>query len=201
MKTKLLLLLLSSFLVSANDSEYNKVRDSLFWKKLYPSSYSTLYCGVEKELGQRVTVEHVYAAGWIAESLGCKNRKNCDVEKYLKASSDMHNLWPALTRYNSSRRDLVFGEIEGETPRFKDDTCDFERTTGKYAIVEPRDNIKGQIARSYLYMVHWYDLPTKDLLPLMIKWHTDYPVTTIELERNKIISVLQGRSNPFIGGL
>lgn len=182
----------------ADDSEYDKVRDNVFWLKLYNKDYKTFYCGIEKSKGNRVTVEHVYPASWIASSLKCKNRKECKLDKYREASSDLHNLWPAIKRFNSSRSNLPFGEIPGEKPRFKTPKCDFERTTGKDAIVEPRDEIKGQIARSYLYMVHWYDLPTHDLLPLMVKWNNENPPTKEEIKRQDWIEENQGRRNPFI---
>ena len=193
-------LISSTPIVYADDSEYEKIRDTIFWLKIYNSDYETLYCGVEMSSGSRVTVEHVYPASWIAKALGCKDRNSCSVQKYKEASSDLHNLWPAEKRYNSSRRDLRFGEIEGETPRFENSGCDFERTTGKNAVVEPRDEVKGVIARSFLYMVHWYDLPTNDLLPLMVQWHLEYPPTEKELKRHSLIEKIQSRTNPFITG-
>ena len=194
----LALLLLIPLSTLADDSAYEKARDKLFWPKLYNSDFTTLYCSKEGSSRKGFSVEHVYASDWIAESMGCDNRKECKKEKYRQASSDLHNLWPALQRYNSSRSDLKFGEIPGEKQRFPEDECDFERTSGKDAIVEPRDEVKGQIARSFLYMVHWYDLPHQDLLPLMIKWHKENPVTDEEKRRNRLIESIQERSNPFI---
>ena len=185
-------------LSTADDSEYNKVRDTVFWLELYNKEYKTFYCGIEKAKGTVITVEHVYPASWIASSLGCKSRKECKIDKYREASSDLHNLYPALKRFKASRSNLPFGEIEGEAPRFDLPKCDFERTTGKNAVVEPRDEIKGQIARSYLYMVHWYDIPTHDLLPLMVKWNNEYPPTPEEIKRQDWIEAKQGRRNPFI---
>jgi len=182
----------------ADDSAYNKVRDTVFWLKLYNKDYSTLYCGIEKTKGSRDTVESVYAASWIADSLGCKNSKECKIDKYRQASSDLHNLWPALKQFHSSRSNLPFGVIPGEKQRFKTPICDFERTTEKNAVVEPREEARGRIARSFLYMVHWYDLPTHDLLPLMFKWNAEYPPTKAEIKRQDWIENNQGRRNPFI---
>lgn len=182
----------------ADDSSYNKVRDTVFWAELYNNKYTTLYCGIEKKKGSKDRIEHIYPANWIARSLGCQSRKDCKFYKYREASSDLHNLWPALQRFNSSRGNLPFGEIIGEVARFKTPKCDFERTTGKDAVVEPRDEVKGQIARSYLYMVHRYDLPTHDILPLMVKWNKTYPPSKEEITRHNLIERNQGRSNPFI---
>ena len=182
----------------ADDSAYNKVRDTVFWPELYNKDYKTFYCGIDKTKGSLVTVELVYPASWIASALGCKSRKECKLDKYREASSDLHNLWPAIKRFNSSRGNLPFGEIDGEKPSFKTPECDFERTTGKGAVGEPRDEIKGKIARSFLYMVHWYDLPTHDLLPLMVKWDKKYPAKKSEIERQDWIENKQERQNPFI---
>ena len=145
-----------------------------------------------------MTVEHVYPASWIAKYNDCTSRKNCPTDHYREASSDLHNLWPALRRYNTSRGNQPFGEISGNTPRFSGDTCDYERTSGKGAVVEPRDNVKGNIARSVLYMIYWYDLPNHDMLPLMVKWHHEDPPSNEERRRNDEIEILQGNRNPFI---
>ncbi|WNC72487.1 endonuclease [Thalassotalea psychrophila] len=195
MKNYCLMLLFFSTISSANDAEYHKVRDEVFWPEFYTSNYETLYCKVEKRAGEKVSLEHVYPADWIASSLGCEDRDNCDLEIYKRASSDLHNLWPALQRYNSSRSNLIYAEIDGETQRFPEDNCDFERHANS---VEPRDEVKGIIARSYLYMILTYGLPKKGISPLMIKWSAEHPVTEIEIIRNKRIIELQGRPNPFI---
>ena len=193
-----LLCLLTPTLAQSDDSRYQKIRDQVFWPKLYKTSYTTLYCGHNKQAGERVTVEHVYPASWIATANGCKNRKQCDTENYKQASADLHNLWPALKRYNSSRGNQPFGEIQGDKPRFKKDSCDYERTSGKQAVVEPRDNVKGDIARSFMYMMYKHGLPDHGILPLMVKWHQLDPPSEIEYQRNKMIEELQGVSNPFI---
>jgi deoxyribonuclease-1 len=179
----------------ANDSTYNKIRDKVFWPVLYNKDYKTLYCAVTKHGGDKVTLEHVYPASWIASANGCQNRKTCDVDSYLKASSDLHNLWPALGRYKSSRGNLPFTELEGETQRFPEDQCDFERNK---AGVEPRDWAKGEIARSFLYMVKTYNLPDHELTALMEKWSTIDPVSKVEKLRNELIHVIQGTGNEFI---
>jgi deoxyribonuclease-1 len=166
----LIALMLTSAYSHANDSAYKKVRDTVFWLDIYNKDYETLYCGEPRSKWELVTVEHIYPASWIAKAVGCKSRKKCDVEKYLQASSDLHNLFPALKKFNSSRGNLPFGEIDGDTKRFENLNFDFERTTGKDAVVEPRDGVKGMIARSFLYMVHWYDLPSHNLLT----WSTKF---------------------------
>jgi deoxyribonuclease I len=189
---------LLALLAFADDSRYEHVRDTVFWPLLYNVSYETLYCGVSKQAGEKVTVEHAYPASWIAVANGCVSRDDCPKDAYRAASSDLHNLWPALRRYNTSRGNQPFGEIPGEKPRFKNDTCDYERTSGAGAVVEPRDQVKGDIARSILYMIHYYDLPDHDMLPMLVRWHIQDPPGAEERRRNDKIEELQGNRNPFI---
>ena len=98
-----LILLMIAMPVIAEDSAYNAVRDNTFWPKLYDNDYVGLYCGREFSAGHRITVEHVYPADWMAKANDCDNRNSCPKDAYRQASSDLHNLWPAERRYNSSR--------------------------------------------------------------------------------------------------
>ncbi len=47
-------------------SNYATAQRDFFWTKLYPSGGRDLYCNVRFTTGQRLTVEHAYAADWIA---------------------------------------------------------------------------------------------------------------------------------------
>lgn len=188
-----LFVLIVSVSAGADESAYHQVRDQIFWKSLYARPYVTLYCGVPKPAGEKVTVEHVYPASWIADAQGCKDRNTCPVDIYRQASSDLHNLWPALGRYNSSRGNAPFTEIAGEKWRWPE--CDFEKnSTG----VEPRESVRGEIARSFLYMIDRYQLPDHGQRALMLKWNRDDPVSDEEIQRNREIYLLQGVYNKYI---
>ena len=64
--------------------------------------------------------------------------------------SEPDRLWDSLSTYS---------EIPDEQRRrFQAYCADFERTSGKSAIVEPRDTVKGDIVRSILYMLDSYGL-------------------------------------------
>ena len=198
--TRPLLLIMLAMPASSDDSAYHSVRDSVFWRSLYNESYIGLYCGREFSAGDEITVEHVYPAGWIAKANGCQNRTSCPTDAYRQASSDLHNLWPAQKRYNSSRGNKPFGAVLGDTPRFPDETptCDFERTSGANAVVEPRDSVKGEIARSMLYMIRKYQLPDHGQFDLMQEWNFRDPPDDTEMMRYIKAKTLQGRANPYI---
>jgi len=180
--------------------DYETARDKYFWPELYANGGETLYCGIPFTRRTGLTVEHVYAAQWMAIAVGCRNRNECPVRKFHLAEADLHNLWPALGSINSSRGDTFFWEIPGEDQRQFTQYCpDYERTYGAYRFVEPRDAVKGDIARSLLYMTIYYDFPLWGMGPLMIKWHLEDPPDEWECTRNDLIEQLQGTRNPFIG--
>ncbi|MCY4488006.1 MAG: endonuclease [Deltaproteobacteria bacterium] len=68
------------------------------------------------------------------------------------------------------------------------------------AIVEPRDAVKGDMARSILYMVDSYRLPLPANLQgdMLQRWHEQDPPDDTERWRNFVIEGLQGNANPYI---
>ena len=183
---------------------YDKARDTYFWKKLYKDGGETLYCEQSfdsKKSKDGLSVEHIYPASWIAYRFGCKNRHSCSVDMFKYAEADLHNLYPARLDINMARNNLHFGEIKDEKYRIKKNVCiDFERMGNKlHGIVEPRDKVKGNIARSMFYMELVYDLPLGRTRNMLLKWDKKDPVDEQEIERNKMIKDIQGELNPFIG--
>jgi deoxyribonuclease-1 len=184
-------------------ANYATAQRDFFWTKLYPSGGRDLYCNVRFITGQRLTVEHAYAADWIATHHGCPNRNECPIPAYGFAEGDLHNLWPAIGAINSSRGDKTFGEIPGNKPTLPpsvaDLKCDYERTTGADAIVEPRDAVKGEIARSLFYMHVEYGLDLKGMLRMLKRWNVAHSPNAQERSRNNRIEQLEGtRINSLI---
>ena len=69
---------------------------------------------------------------------------------------------------------------------------------GAEAFVEPRDAVKGDIARAVMYMAIAYDMPLMVDRELLIRWHlVDLP-DDAERARNDAIKALQGTRNPFV---
>jgi deoxyribonuclease-1 len=114
------------------------------------------------------------------------------------------NAWLSLTvlLLSKQHRDKLFGEIPGRRrtlPRSVADlNCDYERTNGRKAVVEPRDSVKGEIARTLFYMHVEYELPLNGMLPMLKRWNTADPPKQYERWRNKAIELLQGIRNRFI---
>ena len=208
MKTLLaaaLALYISLFAVSSSFAQgqtkirdYETARRQYFWNQLYDNGGRDLYCGVRFRKGQRLSVEHVYAADWIADKFGCENR-DCNHPTYKFAEADLHNLWPALGAINSSRGKSFFGEIPDIKPRLPPSIADLKCSYKKLKdLVEPRRSVWGDIARSLFYMHVEYDLPLRAMLPVLKIWHRKDPPNNYERWRNKRIFDLQGTRNRFI---
>lgn len=149
---------------------------------------------------------------WNKEHIWAKSHGFND-QKYT-AYSDLHHLRVSEARINSSRSNSYFDEVSN--PTNQDDYGNKWTST----VFEPRDEVKGDIARMLLYMVVRYEDTTLDLeltndtslaskaengtegyigiLNTILKWNFEDPVDSRELYRNEEIYKVQGNRNPFI---
>jgi len=126
------------------------------------------------------------------------------------AYSDIHHLRPTDISVNSSRGNLDFDYSDsplGEAPENRVDSDSFE----------PRDAVKGDVARIVFYMdtrYEGFDGSTPDLqvvnnltsvgqaklgkLCALLAWNEQDPVDDFERERNNTIYEFQGNRNPYI---
>jgi deoxyribonuclease-1 len=104
--------------------------------------------------------------------------------------ADLYNLVPAIGELNADRSNFTFTELVGEPRKYG--KVDFE-VDFKMRKVEPRNEIKGQIARTYFYFHKTYNLPiSKKQLQLFNAWNKQYPESVQELKVNKIKEKIQG---------
>ena len=159
---------------------------------------------------RRLEFEHVVPAFILGKNLRCwkepicqnKNGKNykgrrcCQKisKEFRRREGDMHNLFPAIGEINGDRSNFRFGEIPYENRRYGQ--CDFEILN---KIVEPRDSIKGNIARSYFYISRQYKISIAEIYEnLLRRWHLFDPPDDWERDRNNLIEEVQGNRNTFI---
>lgn len=126
--------------------------------------------------------------------------------------TDAHHLRPADASINSERSNLDFdngGTPITEAPENAKDEDSFE----------PRDEMKGDVARMLFYMDVRYEGAAADNTPDLVlvdrvgtengapqlgklctlyQWHQDDPVNAWETERNNVVFEYQGNRNPFI---
>jgi deoxyribonuclease-1 len=114
--------------------------------------------------------------------------------RYMEA--DLYNRQPAIGEVNQRRSNYSMAMIDGEARRFG--RCDLEIEDRK---IEPRPDIRGDIARTYFYMDAAF--PGRGIISeknrrLFEAWATEDPVDAWERERVRRIERLQGNSNPFV---
>ena len=117
-------------------------------------------------------------------------------EEYRMMQADMFNLFPAIGEVNGRRSNYSMGIIEGEKREFG--KCDVEIKSRK---VEPREEIRGEIARTYMYMDSVYPgrgIISKKNWKLFEAWHKSDPVDEWECERARRIEKIQGNRNEIV---
>ncbi len=200
----LLLQFYSAFATQTRFPNYESSR-KVFWSELYPNGGVTLYCALNFAIPSQaerrfrnLSVEHVLPADWMADHFGCSNRNNCDDSSYGFSEADLHNLWPAHRRINASRSDLPFTELKSDVGSRFEYCPEFDRTYGTDAAIEPRDPIKGDVARSLFYMNYHYGFDLRGMLPILKIWNQQDQPDQHEHWRNQRIFELQGSRNRFI---
>ena len=160
----------------------------------------------------RIEVEHVVPASWIGVGRRCwsnkicrdasgkpfKGRKCClAIDPAFRAAyQDLHNLWPTIGEVNEIRSNYRPGLIAGEARRLG--RCDFE-IDKKRRLIEPRPEIRGDIARISLYMEATHGIRlSNNQRRLLQGWHHSDPPDQNEVRRHQIIERLQGRRNAWV---
>lgn len=155
---------------------------------------------------KRLEAEHVLPASLIAKysstqcwkkDESCGSARQCclvnDAE-FKKAHNDLVNLVPTIGELNADRSNLIYNLIDGEKRKYGQ--CDFEVDTSEKK-TEPKDDVRGDIARIYFYMRDTYSLTYPDTLAQRLEsWDSMDPISTSEKKRNKRVKRAQGTSNP-----
>ena len=120
-------------------------------------------------------------------------------KKFNRMEADLHNILPSVGEINADRENYQLGMILGESRHYG--SCDLEI---KNHTIEPRPDIRGDIARIYLYMDRaypGYQIIDQHNRALIAEWHKADPVSDLERQRNRLIGIIQGNYNPFIEDL
>jgi len=200
--------------------DYNNVRDTMFLKvDAIGDSLECIYTGMKLYLpkGQDPT-EAVYMNG-LPNGINTEHTWPQGLGATGAAQSNMHHLYPSRVKTNSDRGNFAFGNIpDNDTeiwylktqelssiPANRDLYSEGIRgTKGKF---EPRESVKGDIARSIFYFYTMYKDQADAIDPNyfhsmtsdICSWHYDDPVDKKEWERNQKIATYQGgKLNPFV---
>ena len=182
-----------------------------------PSKVVLIYTGWEVNGAQ----EYNNGAGWTREHIWAKIHGDFGVSK--GAGTDCHNLRPADVSVNSKKntRWFDYSNIDYiDQSGYKEGSgftgCKFDNENWTW---EPRDEVKGDVARSLFYMATRYegdddevDLELVDYFPAdnnstdpvhaklstLLEWHIQDPPDAYEKRRHEIIYQYQNNRNPFI---
>ncbi len=126
----------------------------------------------------------------------CVSKVNME---YRYMESDMYNLVPSIWSINAIRSNYSFSVIPWENREFG--SCDVEIKDRK---IEPKDDIKWDIARIYMYMDITYPgrggISSKNK-SLFDAWDKKDPVSSEECLRYKKIKEIQGNENVVLKNL
>lgn len=112
--------------------------------------------------------------------------------QYKKMEADLFNLIPVISTLAEAQKGRIFGAVK--TPLEM-----IGRTKIGSEAIEPPDEVKGNVARVYLYMEGRYGLQlSKEQKSLYEAWSSLDPVDAKECKVGKLILKIQGSHNPYI---
>lgn len=148
----------------------------------------------------RIEWEHVMPAENFGRHLQCwrdGGRKACKKDiTFNKMAGDMHNLQPAIGEVNGDRSNYRYSQFTNQFNQYGQCQSAVDFKARKF---QPRDEIRGIIARTYLYMSDKYKINLSNQEEkLMTAWDKMFPPKKWECERNQLIAKIQGNDNKFI---
>jgi endonuclease I len=170
-----------------------------------------IYTGRSENAAQ----EYNNGSGWNREHVWPQSRGGLGTGQGV--GTDVHHLRPCDIAVNGQRGNLIFAACVTCTPVVSEGV-----TTGSFIdntnnTFEPRDAVKGDIARMLFYMAVRYEgageldlelietitsgqgsAPLMGRLSDLLAWNAADPVDAFETNRNQVIFNFQGNRNPFV---
>jgi len=157
----------------------------------------------------------------------CYNREHSFPKSWFNDAkpmySDLFHIYPTDGFVNNRRSNYPFGEVDAPTYTSGNGSRLGPNVTDGYTgvVFEPVDEYKGDLARTYFYMVTCYEdkvvswenydsngnqvlngttFPAFEdwTLELLLAWHLQDPVSQKEIDRNEAVYSIQNNRNPFI---
>ena len=164
-------------------------------------------CGYEARKqasrAKRTEWEHIVPAWTFGHQRQCwqqGGRKNCVAsDRVFRAmEADLFNLYPSVGEVNGDRANFNYGMAAGVGAQYG--ACQTRIDFGSRT-AEPRNEVKGLVARTTFYMFDRYNLNmSRQQQQLLMAWSKQYPATAWERKRNDRIAQIVGYSNPFVTG-
>ena len=163
-------------------------------------TFSSDQCGNYSQEGDCYNREHSFPKSWYNDA--------------SPMNSDLFHVYPTDGWVNGKRSNLPYGEVSSASWTGSNGSKVGSSSVGGFSgnVFEPRDEYKGDFARTYFYMMTRYkdvasgwssdmlsgnDLATwaKDML---MDWHKTDTVSQKEIDRNNAIYRIQSNRNPYI---
>lgn len=127
-----------------------------------------------------------------------KGRKcaNLVSPEFNRMEADLYNLVPSIGEINGMRKNYPMGLLSGLPNTFGQCKTKVAQNT-----IEPREEVRGFIARTYKYMQANYPktkILSRKTQKLFNAWDKFYPATLAEKKRARKISKIQGNQNRFV---
>lgn len=221
------LLYLSQFAWAESPSSF--ARSKKIVRQLFRNHPQTIYCGCSyqdkivnlascgmgeaeaKKRANRIEVEHVMAVEHFSQHFACwrtpmcidahgkafKGRKCCEKvdARFRHVEAELYNLWPEVGLVNQARSNYRFGVLPGND-RYYGCSLKIDKNLRR---VEPADEVKGIVARAYLFMSEYYQISlSSSQRQLFEVWNRQFAPTDWERAWAAQVAVLEGYSNPYI---
>lgn len=202
------------------------LREQVYFDQHQSQTPGTLYCGCNwqwtgssggrvdlascgyqirnrPERAKRIEWEHVVPASWLGSQRQCWKQGGRDYCReqdplFSQMEADLHNLAPVIGEVNADRSNYRMGLAPQAGAMYG--RC-ASKTDFRQRIFEPRREARGMVARIHFYMHDRYNLKmSQQQQKLFMQWHTAYPVSAWERERNRRIQSLTGIDNPYVSG-
>lgn len=145
--------------------------------------------------GDRVTTDEIPDAAEMNTEHGWPRGRGGDAPA---AESDLHHLYPTRPDANTERAALYYGEVTSN-PDWQRGGSSRGRNANGDTVFEPRDALKGDLARTLFYYAVIYDIDMRAEEEATLRaWNVADPPDERELRRHQSIANVQRSRNPFV---
>ena len=193
---------------------YDQVRTKLYNDVFWDSdSLECFYSGYKIPVDKKINILSWTARYGIQTEHLYPRSKGADKHPAL---GDMHHLVPATASINTLRKNASFKEVDDTKTKYwllgdKVYTDPDRNKIDAYSesapgVFEPRESLKGDVARSVFYFYTMYqkqaDKADNRFFPAMLtdlcRWHRRDKVDSTEWKKTMAIGRIQGNVNPFV---
>lgn len=221
------LLCLSQFVWAESPGSFAQSKKIV--QQLFRSHPQTIYCGCtyqdktvnldscgmseagEIKRANRIEVEHLMAVEHFSQHFACwrtpictdaqgkafKGRKCCEKvdAQFRHVEAELYNLWPEVGLVNQARSNYRFGVLPGNDSYYG---CSL-KIDKRLRRVEPANEVKGIVARAYLFMSEYYHISLSSAQRQLFEaWNQQFAPTVWERTWAAQVAVLEGYPNPYI---